>query len=303
MSHAEERFDLQLADLDSTLPNVYRDAVTVVRSTIARFNVKNGIFRLGGLYALSARLRFGVMFQPPSFHIRGKAYVRDRILTSAAIPDGQGTNYYDGRQGGLAAHDPVPWELRLGVSWAPTYLLLFTFDASAYGKRGSASDPVIAIGRRDVTPGTDRAPEPGDLVLQRWYGRRTGNVAAGAEYRIRDVVLLRCGLFTDLSGAPKLPKSSFTYRPSDINRLGSTLSVGLLARGYDVSLGVAATFGWGRTQALAVDDAEAPYQRTRVQEQTFFVFLSGARRAAGKLATDTYEKLRERMKQRQTDDD
>ncbi len=301
MSHAEERFDLQLADLDPASPNVYRQAITSVHSTLARFNVKSGVFRLGVLYALSARLRFGAMFQPPSFHIRGKASVRDRILTTVASPEAQGTSYYDGRQSGLASHDPVPWELRLGVSWAPTYLLLFTFDASVYGKRGSKSDPVIAIGRRDVTPGTDRAPEPGDLVLQRWWGKRTGNVAVGAEYRIRDLILLRCGLFSDLSGAPRLPKDSQTYRPADISRLGATLSVGLLARGYDVSLGVVSTFGWGKTMAFTPDELEARYRRTQVQEQTFFVFLSGARRAVGKLAEDTAEKLKQRRQQQDED--
>ena len=136
--------------------------------------------------------------------------------------------------------------------------MLFALDVSAYGKRGSPEDPVVAIGPRDVTPGTARSPQPGELVLEEWWGKRTGNVAVGMEYRIRNMVLVRCGIFTDLSGAPKLPKVSQTYRPSDVNRFGATLSAGLLTRGYDVSLGVAGTFGWGKTQALVVDDPKPP---------------------------------------------
>lgn len=294
MSHAEERLNLTL--IDYVGDNVYANSIVSLHSTRARFNVKNGIFRLGVLYAMSARLRFGAMFQPPSFRIKGSAYVRDRIVDAAATSDQQGANYYFGKQGGLNSHDPAPWELRLGVSWAPNYDLLLALDVSAYGKRGSKDDPVVAIGPREITPGTKRAPQPGDLVLQEWYGKRTGNVAAGMEYRIKNVVMVRSGFFTDLSGAPKLPKVSNVYLPSDIDRVGATLSAGLITRGYDVSLGVAATFGWGKTQAFVVDDPEARYVRTRVQEQTLFVFLSGARSAAGKLAADTYEMLKEKMK-------
>lgn len=294
MSHAEERLDLALFDYNPA-DNIYANSILSVRSTRARSSVKNGIFRLGLLYAMSARLRFGAMFQPPSFRFKGSASVRDRIVDSAATPDVQGANYYYGRQKGLTSHDPVPWELRLGMSWAPNYDLLLALDVSAYGKRGSPEDPVIAIGPADVTPGTLRAPQPGEFVLEQWWGKRTGNVAMGMEYRIRNVVLVRCGAFTDLSGAPKLPKVSQVYLPSDVDRIGATLSAGLLTRGYDVSLGVAGTFGWGQTLAFLADDLDGPYRRTRMQEQTLFVFLSGARRAAGKLAQDTYEMLKEKM--------
>ena len=98
MSHAEERLDLTLGDYNP-IDNIYPNSIVSVRSTRARFNVKNSIFRLGVLYAMSARLRFGAMFQPPSFRFKGSAYVRDRIVDSAATPDDQGASYYDGNKG------------------------------------------------------------------------------------------------------------------------------------------------------------------------------------------------------------
>jgi hypothetical protein len=297
LTHSEERLNLILP-LDLEQPDAPQSLT--VRSSRTNNHVYNGVFRLGVVYAFSARLRVGAMFQPPSFRFKGTGSVRERLVSMEATSGDTVTTYYDARQGRLTAHDPLPWELRLGVSWAPNYQLLLAFDMSMYGRRGSASDPVVAIGPTKVTEGTDRAPEPGDLFAERWWTRRIANVSAGFEKSVREVAIVRGGAFTDLSAAPNLPKTSDVYRPADIHRLGCTASVGLLARGYDVSLGAAATFGWGKTFALVADDPVEPYRRTRIREQTFFVFLSGARRAAGKLAEDTYEVIRERVRQRRS---
>lgn len=295
LTHSEERLDLRLP-FDQGQPDAPQSLM--VRSSRTTSSVYNGVFRLGAVYAFSARLRVGAMFQPPSFRFKGTGTVRDRVVSMEATPGEAMTTFYDDRQGGLTAHDPLPWELRLGVSWAPNYQLLLAFDMSMYGRRGSSHDPVVAIGPAKVTEGTDRAPEPGDLFAERWWTRRIANVAAGFEKSVREVVIVRSGVFTDLSAAPNLPKRSDVYRPADVQRLGCTLSVGLLARGYDMSLGATATLGWGKTFALVADDPDEPYRRTRIREQTLFVFLSGARRAAGKLAEDTYEVIRERVRQR-----
>ncbi len=296
-THAEEILGVLLENpIDMGM--VYQDSAVVVRSTRLKSNVANGIFRLGVLYAFSARLKLGMMFQPPSFRFRGKATVRDRVVTAVALPDTQEASFATNSQEKLEAHDPTPWELRIGTSWAPTYRLLFSLDVSGYGRRGTPSDPVVAIGKRRTNGETGLQPELGVFVLDTWYGKRTANVAWGVEYRMLDFVIVRGGLFTDLSAAHRLPKSSQVYKPSDVNRVGATLSVGLLTRGYDVSVGAATTLGWGNTLAYVADNAETPYARTSMREETFFVFLSGARSTAGKLAEDTYRKVREKLKQR-----
>jgi hypothetical protein len=173
--------------------------------------------------------------------------------------------------------------------------LLYSFDVSAYGRRGSPDDPVVAIGGLKTTPNTDQKPSPGVFVLQKWYSQRTGNVAAGVEYRFHDFVIVRGGLFTDLSGAPSLPKRSNIYRPTDVNRVGATFSLGVLRGGYDVSLGVVSSFGWGKTLGLFAGEIdEVSYRRTSIHEASLFIFLSGARAAVGRLADDAYKMLKER---------
>jgi long-chain fatty acid transport protein len=299
MSHSEEQLALLLRAYDEAA-GLYRDSDVVVRSRRTGSSVKNGVFRVGALYAFSARLRLGAMFQPPSFRFRGRGSVRDREVITQASPDAQEVSYYDESQSDLAADDPVPWELRVGVSWAPRYALLLSFDASAYGRRGTKEDPIVAIGEPEAAAGTDRAPSPGAFVVERWWSRYSGNLAAGVEYSIKQVALLRGGVYTDLSAAPSVPKRATQYRPADVNRVGATLSIGLLARGYDLSVGAASSFGWGKTLALVADDPDQPYVRTRVREQMIFLFLSGARRAIGKLAEETYEKVRERMGERES---
>ncbi len=297
MRHNEEILEVDLEGV-TDIETVYANSAVLSRSTRVNRRVANGIFRLGVLYAFSGRLKLGAMFQPPSFRFRGKASIEDRVVSAFALPENQAASYASNPQKGLDAHDPTPWELRVGGSWAPNYRLLFSLDVSAYGRRGSPSDPVIAIGERKPDPQTGLSPEIGRFVLENWYGKRTANVAWGVEYRIKDFVILRGGLFTDLSGAPSLPKTSRVYRPSDVNRVGATLSVGLLARGYDFSLGTATTLGWGKTLAYAAERPDRPYARTSMREETFFVFLSGARSAAGKLAEDAYKKLRDRIRAR-----
>lgn len=301
INHAEESLDV-LLEGPGEMAGTYNNSAVVSRSTRARTNVKNAVFRLGVLYAISARLKFGAMFQPPTFRIRGKGSWNERTVSAVALPQDQSAIYVGDEQDGLSAHDPLPWELRVGTSWAPNYRLMFALDVSVNGRRGSRKDPVVTLKRREAEGDQDLL-EVGDFFLETWYGKRTGNVAWGVEYRIRDLIILRSGLFTDLSGAPNVPKTSDIYRPSDVNRLGATLSVGVLTRGYDFSLGATTTVGWGNTLALAPDAVDSRYVRTTMREETLFVFLSGARSAAGKLAEDAYKRVRDKLKQFREDEE
>jgi hypothetical protein len=94
------------------------------------------------------------------------------------------------------------------------------------------------------------------------------------------------------------------YSPADIDRFGAALSVGIVASGYDVSIGAAGLYGRGDALAYNTNVADDPsdpayfsYVPTRVTDQTVFVFISGAKRAAQRLAKQTYKKVEDRLRE------
>jgi hypothetical protein len=255
-------------------------------------DVTSGVVRLGALWAVP-HYRVGLMVQPPGFHIKGKAELRDREIATDARADKSSGSFYE-TSDTTSARDPIPWELRLGGAYEPTADFTLSCDVSVDGGNGSADDPVVAIGKRDPDPETGRSARAGDLALETWYRLAVANVSLGTEYVIYDALVLRAGVFTDLSAAPGLPGSSPTYRPADVNRFGAALSIGIVTAGYDVSLGAIGKFGFGSAMAFSVGpEGEPSYVRTSLEEHTVFVFITGARRAVGRLAKVTVEKINE----------
>jgi hypothetical protein len=255
----------------------------------AQANVKNLVTRFGALWQAHEQLRVGLVIQPPCLHVRGQAMVRERELDTD-VAAGTGT-FFNATQKGLAAHYPLPWEIRLGGSYHPLPWLILNLDGSLYGPTGSPSHPVIAIGERSPDPDTGAVPGVGRFELDRWFRKTSGNVAVGSELLLWDLVALRVGFFTSLSAAPSVPKQSSSYYYPDINRFGGAVSVGVTAAGYDLSLGATGLFGRGDAQAYDLRNESLPYQRTDVHEATLFVFLTGMRNAINKLAKHAQEKL------------
>lgn len=251
-------------------------------------NVKNLLTRFGVLYQVHEQVRLGLMIQPPCLHVRGQAQVRERRLD--AEPGDSGT-FFNASARGVAAHYPLPWEVRLGASYKPYAWLTLALDTSLYGRTGSAEKPVVAIGDRAPDPDTGAVPGVGHFELARWYRRTSGNVALGAEVILWDKVAVRAGFFTSLSAAPNVPARSDRYHAPDINRFGGALSVGIQAAGYDLSLGTTGLVGRGDALSYSPDDASAPYRRAEVRDATLFVFLTGMRNAISKLAKQAQEKL------------
>jgi hypothetical protein len=252
-------------------------------------NVKNLVTRFGMLWQAHPLLRVGLMVQPPCLHVRGQSSVRERLLDTD-VAGGTGT-FFTATQNGLAANYPMPWEVRVGGSYKPTGWLTLNLDASLYGPNGSAEHPVIAVGERKVDPDTGAVPGVGRFELDRWYRETSGNVALGSEFVLSNLVAIRAGFFTSLSAAPSLPRQSATYYYPDIHRFGGAVSVGVIAAGYDLSLGAAGLFGRGDAFAYDLTNASQPYQRTDVREATLFVFLTGMRNAITRLAKDAQDKL------------
>jgi long-chain fatty acid transport protein len=265
--------------------------------------VRNGVFRLGALYQLDERTRLGIMLQPPSIHLRGVASVRERLLTSnGAVADGG--RFFNAQQKDLSARAPWPWEIRIGASREPLTWLTLALDVSLYGANGSSKEPIVAVGKRTPAPDTGAIAGVGDLTAERWHAHMTSNVSLGAEAVINDKIALRAGTFTSLSAAPSVPDVSAAYSAPEVDFLGGTFSVGYVASGFDLSLGLAGLFGFGDGQSFSPDATpEEAYRRTAVRDGMLFIFLSGAKSAVSKLAAAADRELQERLKARAAGED
>jgi len=264
--------------------------------------VRSMVWRVGALYAVNDRLQLGLMFQPPSLHIRGRASVRTRILQND-LSNGTST-LLNVSQGSLSSHDPTPWELRLGTRYELYEWLTIALDGSLYGRTGSKSDPVIAVGPRTPDPETSAVAEPGAFIADRWYRTFNGNLALGASISLPRTFTVRAGVYSDLSSAPRVPKVSSDYTPPDVHRVGGTLSVGLRNEGYDLSVGAIGVFGVGKGLSFSADSSEnePAYARTVVRDRMFLVFLNGVRSAISTLANKADKKIKEIRAARQDDE-
>lgn len=260
-------------------------------SHLVTTNVRNMVGRIGALYAFSERLRIGLMFQPPSVHLRGRANLRERYLITEG--DGQTTRFFNVSHRGLASQSPLPWELRVGARYAFRPWLTLALDTSLYGKTGSALDPVVAVGAREAAPGTRAVGAAGAFMQERWHRTYNGNVSLGLSAVISDTVAVRCGVYTDLSSAPSVPRFSADYRAADIHRVGGTVSVGLASDSYDFSLGMVGLYGRGDALSFNDEGGSAIYERTKATDRMFFVFLQGVRSAVKTLASKADEHLRQ----------
>ena len=262
--------------------------------------VRSMVWRVGALYSLSDRLQLGLMFQPPSLHIRGSGSVRTRILKTDLSTDT--SSLLNVSESNLLARAPTPWELRLGGRYQLYEWLTIALDGSLYGPTGDAAHPVIAIGPRSPDPETGAVAEPGSFFAERWYRTFNGNLSLGAAASLPKTFIVRAGLYTDLSSAPSVPKTSATYTPPDVNRVGSTLSVGVRSEGYDLSVGAIGVFGVGKGLSFNTDPSagDATYAGTVVRDRMFLVFLNGVRSAISTLATQADRKLKEIRDERES---
>jgi long-chain fatty acid transport protein len=290
-SALEERLDLTMGP--SNADGVGPDPHLRYHNLRVSADTKTVVARLSFLYT-STRLRLGVMFQPPSIHIRGKGQIRDRVITAdAATVDPAQGSYVERTDKSLGARDPLPWELRTGVAYAPNSALELDLDLSVDGKGGTVRAPWPLNATGVFMPADDDL----ELQVQSYERVPTVNAALGAEYAARKEITLRGGVFTDFSAAPRLPASSAELRPDHMHRFGLSGSLGFGAKGVDLSLGMVTRLGFGQALSPAADGSVTPYLRSDAREYTLFVFLTGARTAVAKLADVAIDKLNERREE------
>jgi len=265
-----------------------------------RSNVKSLVWRMGALYAVSDRLQLGLMFQPPSLHLRGEASVRTRLLRTDLRTMPGVSNILNVSESKLTSRDPTPWEVRLGGRFELYEWLTIALDGSLYGPTGSKADPVVAIGPRSDNEETGAIAQPGAYISERWYRTFNGNVSLGASATLPRTVTIRAGVYTDLSSAPNVPRYSTTYTPPDVHRVGGALSIGLRNEGFDLAIGAIGVFGVGNALAFTTDPEAGSYTyaRTRATDRMFLVFLNGVKSAISTLAKKADEKLKEIVSER-----
>lgn len=244
------------------------DAPLLGRSAQASVRDHRIALRVGALYRLDHRFRFGVMAQLPAIPLSSTAEIA--TLGPRFVDDGATQPAgFARRTGSAQAHLSMPWEVRGGVTYAPTESTLLTLDLSLVGSAGSIDQPVI-----------EDAPEV--LLLSRSTRQLlSARAALGFEWVVADTLPLRGGLLFELPRTPALPRTSDNYMQRRMTTAGVALSIGFRSDGFDFSLGTTALISRGTGLGLVRDNgwASASYERADAVDKSIFVYLAGGRSA------------------------
>jgi len=259
------------------------------------------LMRVGALYKPTPRVSLGLMLQTPTLHLTSKGNVSDRIIT---VDGPQNVGSFSQVKRSVRAVSPDPWEVRLGIGYYASQWLTLSLDGSAYGGTASKSHPQKSISIHATDNPDDVEPTTGNLFMNGWYRRPTGNVSVGAQIAAGHMLDLSVGFFTDFSSAPSIQQTSTEYSEPDVNHLGATWACAFHKGRYNVSVGLLALWGQGDGYSFNADAApgEAPLTRTTVTDRTFMLFLYGYTKALQRAAQDSYEKLKERQKKQDEQD-
>jgi hypothetical protein len=250
------------------------------RSSTLDIDTDHLVLRAGTLLELTHGLRAGVMFQPPGFKLGSSASAEHLDIDVGPDP----TDIRIADVGGAGASLPMPWELRIGVTWLRPPDSLITLDLSLFGPTGSPSNPLPLV-KDDTAP-------LGVLVPQKTYRRASLRGAIGFETAIGGLVPLRGGLFFERSSAPPIEPTSDVYALDHIDSVGIAFSLGLRAGRYDLSVGTTAVVGSGQGLALLRSsdlDAAPTYRATRVKDTLLMIYVGGARSALKQVVHTMFE--------------
>jgi len=249
------------------------------RASTLQVDTRHLVVRIGTLLHLTHELHAGIMFQPPGYELYDAAEAVH--LDTRVGPDPTQIGIEQGS--GLAAHLPLPWELRMGITIVKADSLL-TLDLSLFGRDGTSREPLRFVDAGDVDLGV--------FVPPTLYRRPTLRAALGFEALIAEIVPLRGGTFIERSPSPQLAGITDTYGLDHIDYVGAALGVGIRTGGYDFSIGATAVFGFGDGLGLTREaDTVAParYQATEIEEAMLLVFIGGARSAVRNLVKTLLE--------------
>jgi hypothetical protein len=250
------------------------------RSSTLDIDTDHLVMRVGTLLELTHGLRAGVMFQPPGVKLDSSADAEHLDINVGPKP----TDIRLANVGGAGAALPMPWELRMGVTWLRPPDTLITIDLSLFGPVGSRTNPLPLV--------KDDAAQLGVLIPQQTYRRASLRGAIGFETAIGGLVPVRGGLFFERSSAPPISPTSDVYALDHIDSAGLAFSLGLRAGRYDLSVGTTAVVGSGQGLALTRSsdlDAAPTYHATRVKDTLLMIYVGGARSAMKQIVQTMFE--------------
>ncbi len=258
-----------------TIPFCVFDATQISRNTVFRMNSWDLTLRLGLLNLIGKRWRIGVMFQPPGLNVGGKSNLRfeltDVVSSNSPINPGLSDSVFANIQRG--ARSPIPWELRLGLSYVISSKVAVAADVQFVGR---VADGTIAPGIPQLE---GRANTSGALLADSTKRDFTWNVSLGSEIQITKFLFTRFGFLTDNSSAPDASGAGSFIRPAQIDRYGFSASVGGAKNGKGLSAGVSVLFGKGTGNGLDFRGEaflnDTNFLRVPVKERILIISVGG----------------------------
>lgn len=288
-SRLSHREDLTVVRVTGQDPNtgLWQTQALAVEQSAVSLDWRHLLFRVGALWSPAPQWNLGFMLQPPSIEWDDDGAVQE--LRVDADPTSTRYLFFSGDD--MPADAPIPMEVRVGAVYKPLSWLTLAIDSSLYAPVGSKDRQVRRVRRPEADALTGETARLPSLFEDTYYTRFMGNWALGAEALLGNWVAARVGFFTNLSAAPRIEGASDTYQPPFINQYGVTASAGLISGGYNVSVGAIALLGSGTALARNDTGEGLAYQPTQMRDQILYVFFSGYRRAAKRLANETLRRL------------
>lgn len=300
--HSEDQTIITEGTFDP-VRGTFENATLFVRESLVKLQTRHIAFRLGAMWSPTNQLRLGLMVQPPGIELTQDASIRERRAFADTLAAPSYATLFESEDKSLSAASPIPFEVRLGTSYAINASTLVALDVSLAVPVGGR---VQAFGQPAPDPVTGDTPQPGLFVTDTFEREIVVNGAVGVEAVAAGVVPIHVGVYTDLSGAPSIDGPTDFYVHDDVDRFGGTFSIGYRSEDYDLSVGVAALFGFGtglRTNPNpGFDPTPEAYLPTDVRERTIFFFISGAQATVSRLARHVYrDRVRNPRRNRRRD--
>ncbi len=234
------------------------------------------VLRFGVLWSPAPRFRLGLMLSPPSIPIMSSGDLRNRSLLATA---GLAPTYDRSTVDVEEINAAMPANARLGLAYAFSESSLVAVDGSVHLPLEYTSDEPLVL----LPPGSTFTDNYWVAVFER---RLTTNVNVGFETMVGEHVPIRVGVFTNFSSAPDPVAGSVPMQPS-VDMFGGSIALGYRDEGYAISIGAAGMAGNGYGLSFNSDPlAGRPYEREDYRQRAFYLFLSGAKQAAGRAVRD-----------------
>jgi len=233
-------------------------------------------FRVGGIYQPTPNWRVGLTVGTPWISLYGEGNLKVKIATGRRF--GDSNDFVEIHNSSFNLKDVTyvePLEIRAGAAYIMGDLTIAADISYHHSEDYKPYTPPKSESSSDMYLPLD--PFLWETVVKR---KPVVNANLGWEYIIAEEWPLRQGFYTNFSSAPDV-KSSNTPGPTQIDSIGSTLSIGYITKGYNFNIGVQGSLGMGSTYRTDPFGDNA-FASTDATEHLVYFFISGAQRAVAK---------------------